>query len=291
MVQNKSIGRKIFEVFNAIILLLLAAVTIIPFIYVLSTSLTSEQEFIQRGLSLIPRNITLESYEFIFKPGNSIFRAYKNTLFITGVGTAINMVLTSMLAYGMSKKWMPGRNAIMFLIFFTMLFNGGMIPNYLVVKSFGLMNSLWGLIIPGAINTWNMILLRNFFSEIPESVEESAKIDGATDIGVLFRIVLPMSMPALATITLFYAVDHWNGWMNALIYLSDKKLWPVQLLLRQIILLTSVSDLEVVDNSITPPSYAVQMATLVVATVPILCAYPFIQKYFVKGVMVGSVKG
>lgn len=291
MVQNKNIGRKIFEVFNAIILLLLAVVTIIPFIYVLSTSLTSEQEFIQRGLSLIPRNITLESYEFIFKPGNSIFRAYKNTLFITGVGTAINMVLTSMLAYGMSKKWMPGRNAIMFLIFFTMLFNGGMIPNYLVVKSFGLMNSLWGLIIPGAINTWNMILLRNFFSEIPESVEESAKIDGATDIGVLFRIVLPMSMPALATITLFYAVDHWNGWMNALIYLSDKKLWPVQLLLRQIILLTSVSDLEVVDNSITPPSYAVQMATLVVATVPILCAYPFIQKYFVKGVMVGSVKG
>lgn len=291
MVQNKSISRKVFEIFNAVILVLIAAVTIIPFIYVLSTSLTSEQEFIQRGLSLIPRRITWESYEFIFKPGNSIFRAYKNTLFITLVGTAINMVITSMLAYGMSKKWLPGRNGIMFLIFFTMLFNGGMIPNYLVVKSFGLMNSLWSLIIPGIVNTWNMILLRNFFMEIPESVEESAKIDGATDIGVLFKIVLPMSAPALATITLFYAVDHWNGWMNALIYLSDKKLWPVQLLLRQIILLSSVSDLEVVDNSITPPSYAVQMATLVVATAPILFVYPFIQKYFVKGVMVGSVKG
>lgn len=291
MIETKSTSRRVFEVCNGILLLLLAAVTIIPFIYVVSTSLTSEQEFIQRGLSLIPRRITLESYEFIFKPGNSIFRAYKNTLFVTLVGTSLNMVLTCMLAYGMSKKWMPGRNIIMFFIFFTMLFNGGMIPGYLVVKSFGLLNSLWSLIIPGAINTWNMILLRNFFSEIPDSVEESAKIDGANDIGVLFRIVLPMSLPALATITLFYAVEHWNAWMGALIYLSDKKLWPVQLLLRQIILLSSVSDLEVVDNSITPPSYAVQMATLVVATTPILCAYPFIQKYFVKGVMVGSVKG
>jgi putative aldouronate transport system permease protein len=201
------------------------------------------------------------------------------------------MILTSFMAYALSRKYLHGRGIFNFIVVFTMLFSGGMIPSFILVQSLGLIDSLWALILPSAISAYNMIIMRNFFQGIPDSLEESAKMDGCSDWGVFFRIILPLSLPSIATISLFYAVSYWNTYQSAILYINDSAKWPIQVLLRQIVIVSSGMNADAASVDVVPPAQSVKMAVIVVATLPMLIAYPFVQKYFVKGAMVGSVKG
>ena len=225
----------------------------------------------------------------------SIFRGLANSFFIMIAGTVVNMAFTTTLAYPLSKSNLKGRNVVLNVIIVTMLFSGGMIPNYLVVKGLGLLDSYWALMLPGAVNAFNLIIVKNFFQELPHELEEAARIDGCSDVGIFAKIILPLSKPALASVGLFYAVSHWNDFFNSLIYLNSTEKFPVQIILRQIVLLAqgASADGSAVDFGVggTPPEQVVKMAATVVATIPILCVYPFVQKYFEQGVMVGAVKG
>jgi putative aldouronate transport system permease protein len=222
-----------------------------------------------------------------------VYSSLLNTIFITLVGTLVNILLTALMAYPLARRDLPWRSPILFLVTFTMLFGGGIVPTFLIVKWLGLLNSYWSLIIPTAISAFNLIVLKNFFQQLPESLEESAKIDGCHDYGILFRIVLPLSMPALTTFSLFYAVNHWNSFFQAILYINDSSKWPIQVLLRQIVLLSQggIGDSVATTNVMYTLPDTVKTAVIVVATVPILCVYPFLQKHFAKGVMLGSVKG
>jgi putative aldouronate transport system permease protein len=210
---------------------------------------------------------------------------------VTIVGTVLSMILTSFMAYALSRKYLHGRGIFNFIVVFTMLFSGGMIPSFILVQSLGLIDSLWALILPSAISAYNMIIMRNFFQGIPDSLEESAKMDGCSDWGVFFRIILPLSLPSIATISLFYAVSYWNTYQSAILYINDSAKWPIQVLLRQIVIVSSGMNADAASVDVVPPAQSVKMAVIVVATLPMLIAYPFVQKYFVKGAMVGSVKG
>jgi len=202
------------------------------------------------------------------------------------------MLLSVLMAYGLARRDLVGRRFIMFMVVFTLMFSGGLIPTFLVVRSLGMLDSYWAMFIPSAINAFNLIFLKNFFQNLPDGLEESAKIDGASDFGILFRIVIPLSMPAIATISLFYGVAYWNLFYQALIYVNDSEKWPIQVLLRQLVILSSgLQGGDVDSDLVRPPEQTIKMAVIVVATVPILCVYPFIQKYFAKGVLLGSVKG
>lgn len=274
------------------LMLFLALITLYPFCYVLFASLSDPVEFMTyKGILLHPLSITWESYKSVLNNPN-ILTGYRNTLFIVVVGTAINVILTSMGAYFLSRKGPLLKKPIMLLILLTMFINGGMIPNYLLVQQIGMYNSLWSLIWPGAISTYNMVIMRTAFQSIPDSLEESARIDGANDWVILFKLILPLSLPTMAVIGLYYAVGHWNSWFKANLYLADRKLFPLQLILRNIVVNSEVDDMTVGIG--TGQSYAmsftIKYATVIVATVPILLVYPFIQKYFVKGVMIGSLK-
>jgi putative aldouronate transport system permease protein len=213
------------------------------------------------------------------------------SIYITVVGTFINLLFTSLMAYPLAKTQLRGRQIILLGVLFTMLFGGGMIPTYFVVKALHLTNSLWALMIPSAISAFNLIVLKNFFQNIPDGLEDSARIDGCNDVGVLFRIVLPLSLPAMATFGLFYAVGHWNQFFNAILYINDNRMWPIQVLLREIVILaqSSIGDTTIDSADIQP--LTIRMAVIVFATIPILMVYPFLQKHFAKGVMLGSVKG
>ncbi|WP_127588289.1 carbohydrate ABC transporter permease [Paenibacillus koleovorans] len=276
---------------NYTLLALLAASCTLPFLYVISISLTPISEVIKRdGLVIIPTNITWTAYKEILQ-GDRLFNAYQVTLFRVIIGTLLNLVFTIMTALPLSRKALPGRSPILLFIVFTMLFSGGIIPSYLLVKEVGLLNSTWALVIPGLVNAFYLMIVKSFFEQLPEAIDEAARIDGAGEISILVRIILPLSVPIIATIGLFYAVWHWNNYFDALIYISDAEKQPVQLFLRQI-LLASVAisgDAAEAANSVNPIS--VQMASVVVTTLPILLIYPFIQKHFTRGVLLGSVKG
>jgi putative aldouronate transport system permease protein len=207
------------------------------------------------------------------------------------LGTFINIVLTVLMAYGLARKDLKGRRWMMLMVVFSMLFSGGMIPTFLVVKMMGMLDSYWSLMIPGAINAFNLIVLKNFFQQLPEGLEESAKIDGCNDVGILFRIVLPLSLPAIATFVMFYAVGHWNSYFTAILYINDNEKWPLQVLVRQMVILAQGGMGESNQDSFNIPAQSVNMAIIVVSTLPILLVYPFIQKHFAKGVLLGSVKG
>lgn len=298
MLKRVSRGERVFNIVNIIILSMITLIVIVPIWSVVMNSFVSQAEITRRGVFiLIPEKWDLSAYKIILGTRSNIYNAYLNTLFVVIVGTFLNMVMTTTLAYGLSKKELKGRNFIIGMIFFTMLFNGGMIPNYMLVKQLGLLNSRWSLILPGLIGTWNMFIMRNFFYSIPESLEEAAMLDGANPLQTLVRVVLPISLPVIATISLFYAVGHWNSWFNAMLYINDSTKLPMQNILRNIVVSTSANTLQDVDNTVyesmesIPPSQAIKSATIVVGTLPILFVYPFIQKYFVKGVMVGSIKG
>ncbi|MEK3781804.1 carbohydrate ABC transporter permease [Paenibacillus sp. FSL K6-1566] len=292
MVQDKTISSRIFDFVNYTLLLIIGLVTILPFLHVIAGSFTTVTELAQKQFVLFPTVWSLDAYKYIFST-NTVFKSLGVSVGVTFFGTLFSMLLTCLMAYGLSRKDLDGRNFIMFMVLFTMLFSGGMIPTFLVVKEMGLIDSYAALIVPSAINAFNLIIMRNFFQNLPEGLEESAKIDGAGDWGILVRIVIPLSMPAIATISLFYAVTYWNTYMQAILYLNDAAKWPVQVILRQIVILASglAADTSGMEDIVRPPEQTVKMAVIVVATLPILCVYPFLQKHFAKGALLGSIKG
>lgn len=290
MRQDQTWGNRLFDIFNHSVLFIVAIVCVLPFVYVLAVSFASPAEVAKGGLILWPKEWSLVSYQYIFS-SDTLPRSLLVSIYITVVGTLINLAFTSLMAYPLSKPHLRGRNPILLGVLITMLFSGGMIPTYFVVNGLNLTNTLWSLMIPNAISAFNLIVLKNFFQQIPDGLEDSAKIDGCNDLGVLIRIVLPLSLPAMATFGLFYAVAHWNTFFNAILYINDNEKWPIQVLLREIVILAQsrVGDSSFDEMDVQP--LTIRMAVIVFATVPILLVYPFLQKHFAKGVMLGSVKG
>lgn len=271
-----------------IFLILLGIATLYPFLNIFFISVSNMEEVVRsNGLMLWPKSINWEGYSYVLRYGGLV-DAFKVTVYITVVGTAINLIMTSLGAYVLSCKEMPGRNFFMSLVLVTMFFGGGLIPNYLVIKNLGLLDSLWALMLPGAISTWNLILLRNFFQSIPSSLKESARIDGASELTILVKLMLPLSIPIIATLALFYGVGHWNEYMGAIIYINKAKLNPLQVIIRS---MYNIAIEQLDGDSLPPPVETVRCATVMLATLPIICVYPFLQKYFVQGMLVGSIKG
>ncbi|GAF17277.1 ABC transporter permease protein YtcP [Bacillus sp. JCM 19046] len=291
MVGDKSLASRLFQLTNGFILGVIALLCVLPFVHVIGSSFATGAEIARRSFLLFPTEFSLDAYRYIFST-DTVLRSLLVSIVITVGGTVWSMFLSTMTAYGLSRKDLVGKRFIMFFIVFTMLFNGGMIPTFLVVQQTGLIDSLLALIIPVSINAFNMIILRSFFMNLPDGLEESAKIDGCSDFGILFRIVIPCSLPAIATISLFYAVTYWNTYMHAILYLNDPNKWPVQVLLRQIVVLATGINYDGAEyTSVPPPEISVKMAVIVVATIPVLLVYPFLQKYFAKGALIGSMKG
>lgn len=293
--KKMTTGEKIYTITAYVITALLVVIIIMPIISVLSTSFVSEAELARRGEFILwPEKPSMAAYQMVFNSPN-IWQGYKNTLFVVTVGTTMSMLTTIGLAYPLSKRNLRGRTPILAMMTFTMLFSGGTVPTYLTVNFYGLLDTRWALILPSLLSTWNTLLMRNFFYSIPESLEEAAYLDGATQIQVLWKIVLPLSLPSIATIGMFYGVGYWNAWFPGTMYITKAKLLPIQNITRAIVEAATASqvDMDVAMESLSevPPSSALKNATIIVSTIPILCVYPFIQKYFVKGVMVGSVKG
>ena len=284
-----NVGRNIFNTINATLLSILAIATLYPFLYVASSSFTSEKALMVGKIGIIPEDLSLLAYKIILNypliPG-----AYKNTILYTVLGVIVNLLLTTLGAYPLSRDRFKGKNLFMFIIAFTMLFHGGIIPTFIVVRNLHLINSIWAMVLPSAINTFNLIVMRTFFQQIPVDIEEAAAIDGCNDLQTLFKIILPMSIPSIMTIGLFYAVQHWNSFFPALIYLNERKLFPLQIILRDIVIQNRADDLMSSGENVMARE-SIKYATIMVATVPILMVYPFIQKYFVKGVMIGAIKG
>jgi putative aldouronate transport system permease protein len=270
-------------------LLSLAAISVIfPLLYVVAVSLTPYAEVLkQGGFAIIPRKVTFEAYT-TFLNDSKIPQAYGVTAFITIVGTLINLLLTSLMAYPLSKKDLPYRSTILFIVVFTLLFSGGIIPTYLVVKATGLINSVWAMILPGAVSAFYLLIMKTFFENLPENLDEAAKIDGASETRIFIAIVLPLSLPILATVGLFYAVGHWNEFFGAIIYISDNSKHPLQVILRGIL---NQSQMPEQDFERVLPTETLQMAAVILSTLPILVVYPFIQKYFTQGALLGSIKG
>ena len=272
----------------------LVVVTIWPLLYVVSVSISTPQAVNAGKVYLYPVGFTTAAYKLVFTH-EYIPTAYLNTLLYTLGGTAYSLFITICGAYAISRKWLAGRSFIMLMFAFVMLFNGGLIPTYLLISRLGLINNRLVMILPSATNLWNMIIMRTVMQEIPDNIEESAKIDGANDLVILSRIYVPMSKAVIATIGLFYGVANWNGWFAAFIYLRKKALWPVQLILREMLL--QFTDQTLNRNTILSgddfliTALGFRCATIVVVMVPLLCVYPFIQRYFIKGVMIGAIKG
>ena len=273
-------------------MIILAMITLYPFLYVVFASFSKPSLLMQqRDILLWPKGFNLGAYKAVFDY-KTIWISYRNTIFYLIAGTAINMILTCLGAYGLSRKNVLFSKAIMLLITFTMFFSGGLIPTYLLVKNLGMLNTVCAIIIPNAISTMNLIIMRTSFKAIPESLDESARMDGANDFTILFKIIIPLSIPVISVITLYYSVAHWNAWFNAMIYLRNRNLYPLQLVLREILISQDIDDiLAGAVEEAEPIAETIKYAIIVVATVPILLVYPFLQKYFVKGVMVGALKG
>ncbi|MEK5464912.1 carbohydrate ABC transporter permease [Paenibacillus sp. FSL R7-0210] len=288
--RKESVGGRIFTFVNTAILVLIALVCLLPFINIIASSFATTQEVMAKRFILFPTTFSLDAYRYILSTP-TIFRGLGVSVGVTIAGTLVSMLLTALMAYGLSRRYLPARNTINFIVVFSMLFSGGMIPTFLVVKSVGLINSYGSLIFPVAVNAFNMIIMRNFFQALPDSLEESAKIDGSNDFGIFMRIMLPLALPSIATISLFYAVAYWNTYMNAILYMNDSAKWPIQVLLRQIVIVSSGMQAEGTSVDIVPPAQTIKMAVIVIATVPMLAAYPFVQKHFTKGALLGAVKG
>lgn len=285
----------IFDTANSIALVLLIIVTLYPFWNIVMSSLSSPSAISAKGAMLVwPEGFTLNSYELVMK-NPMILTGYMNTIFIVVVGTALNMILTLFGAYALSCRWLMGRKYMMIVLTITMFFSGGLIPSYLLVRSLGLYNTLWSVILPSAISTWYVIIMRTYFMGIDESLYEAARIEGANDLQILFKIIVPVSKPVIAVVLLYYVVGHWNSWFGASIYIKDQDLFPLQLVLRRILVTGAKSsefDLGYLSGGQRQEVFkGLKYATVVVSTIPILVVYPFLQKYFVEGIMVGSLKG
>jgi multiple sugar transport system permease protein/putative aldouronate transport system permease protein len=292
-----SASDKVYYTIVYSIILVLTILVLYPLIFVISSSFSSGQAVTNGRVVLWPVEFSIESYKKVYEY-RVIWTGYRNTLFYTTFGTLWNVSMTACAAFALSRPKLPGRGWLMFMFAFTMLFNGGLIPNFLLIRDLGLYNTPWVLIIPGAISVYNMIITRTFFqNSIPAELGEAAVVDGCSDFRYFFSILLPLSKAVLAVITLYYAVGHWNSYFSAMIYLNTRNLWPLQLFLREILInnqfsaemLTTMTDDEI--RKLQGMSDLLKYAFIVVATVPILMVYPFIQKYFAKGVMIGSIKG
>ena len=281
------VSRRVFQVFNTVFLLLICFAMLYPVLYVIAASFSEETAILKGDVFILPVKAHVKAYQKVFQYP-LLWQSYGNTLLYTFSGTAINLLLTVFGAWALSQKKLVGRRFLTLMCTFTMFFSGGMIPTFLVVKELKLLNTIWAMVLPGAVSTYNMILMRTFFRQIPESLVEAAELDGCRDFGVLFRIVLPLSLASLMTIGMFYAVGHWNSYFSAVLYLSKPEMYPLQIILRQVVLMN-----EIVENASSTENVmaeGIKYATIVVAMLPILCVYPFVQRYFVKGVMIGSVK-
>lgn len=277
---------RIVDTVVVVLLVVVGLVALVPLLVVVSASLTPYSEILSNGgYVLFPRDITFDGYVGVWT-GSRIPRAMAITVFITVVGTLINMVLTVLMAYPLSQKELPGRRAILLLLLFTTIFSAGIIPTYLVVQATGLLNTVWAMIIPSAMSVFNVLIMKTFFEGLPKELLESARIDGAGEFKVLFRIVLPLSVPVLLTIGLFYSVGNWNTFMNAVLYVRDIGLQPLQVVVRDLL----ANDVAVTDPDSVTPTVTVRMAAVVISALPIVLVYPFVQKYFQKGVLLGSVK-
>jgi len=291
--RNGGIGSRIFDVFNVAAMLLVVAVTLYPLYYVLITSISGGMAVMRGEVTLLPKDLTLDSFRVIFA-NRDIWVSLKNSVLYTVSGTLINLVMSCLCAYPLSRKSFSGRKFLSKLVIFTMLFSGGMIPLYLTVDSLGIIDTMWAIVLPVAINTYNMIIIRTSFAAVPESLIESSKMDGANDFYILGRVVIPLSKAVLATMVLFYSVSHWNSFFSAMLYLNQKSRYPLQIILRNIVVSGLFSD-DVGKmggaSGFKVTDFTLRSATIIFATIPILLVYPFVQKYFVKGVMIGSLKG
>lgn len=292
---KQSTGDRIFDLVNRLLLVLVLIVVLYPLVFVASASISDPERVLDGEVWLWPKDLTFVGYEKVFGNGD-ILRGYLNTILYTVVGTCVNLVMTVAAAYPLSRKDVYGRGAVTALFVFTMFFSGGLIPTYLLVKNLGMVNTMWALIIPNAVAIWNIIIMRTFFQQnIPMEVQESAQMDGCSNIRILVSIVLPLSLPILAVMTLFYSVSHWNSYFNALIYLSDRSQYPLQLILREILIQNNMQDMiqtneESLAKSIMEAE-SIKYAVVIIANLPVLLLYPFLQRYFVKGLVIGAVKG
>ncbi len=291
--RERSVGDRIFDTCNAILLILLCLVTLYPMYFVLCASFTENTYLVAHpGAVFWPVGFTFGSYELAFSHP-LLVSGYKNILFVLAVSLPINIALTLFCGYFLASKNVMFKKPILFLIMFTMFFSGGMIPGYLNVRDLGLYNTLWSLILPGAMSVYNAIICRTAIEAIPDSLEESAFFDGANDLVIVFRIVLPLIMPTIAVLLLYYGVGHWNAWFNASIYLKDNEKLPIQNVLRAVLIANSniLNSAAAENDQVNQFAESIKYAAIVLTTVPVLCIYPFLQKYFVKGVMIGAVKG
>ncbi|RAV08247.1 carbohydrate ABC transporter permease [Paenibacillus contaminans] len=276
------------------VLSLFGLTTLFPLYYVVVMSVTPFIEVIQNGgFVMLPKSFTLDAYKQILSSPR-VPRALGVTVLLAVCGTFLNLLVTMLLAYPLSKKKIPGRNLVLFMIVFTMMFSGGLIPLYLIVSSMGMNNTLWALIIPGLVSAFNMLIMKSYFEGLPEEIEEAARVDGCGELRTLWQIVLPLSMPILATLGLFYGINHWNTYFHAIMFITDKELQPIQVVLRSMIITPNVStELQLAGQfqmQRLPPE-TVKMATVVVTILPIIAIYPFLQKHFMKGFLLGSIKG
>ena len=294
MINNK--GIKIFYLFNYMFISLVVLICVLPFINIIALSFSSEHAVASGWVGLWPVEATAFTYKTVFT-ASQVIPAMRNTVWVTLVGTAINILLTTLAAYSLSKPRLRGRNFFLLTITITMLINAGTIPNFILIRQLGLFNTYYSLWLPGAISTYNMIVLKTFFQAIPDSLAESASIDGASELRILTQIIVPLSLPSLATITLFYAVGHWNAYYNVMLYINKSSMYTLQRVLRDLINMQSLdairtaANIDSTDMQQPIAAESIKSAAIVIATVPILAVYPFLQKYFVKGVMVGSIKG
>jgi putative aldouronate transport system permease protein len=292
--MKRSMGSLVFDTVNVIILLGLIVATLYPLWYIGIVSI-SEGTAVNRGdVKILPVGVTFEAYATVLR-NPDIWRSYLNTLIYTVCGTAVNLAFSSLCAFPLSRKDFFGNRFFTFFIALTMFLSGGMIPLYLVVRGLHMVDTIWAIVLPGAINTFNMIIMRTFFQGIPISLQESAYIDGASDLVILARVVLPLSLPILATMTLFYAVHHWNSFFSALIYLNSKAKYPIQIMLRNIVVSSEFADQQADIGSVSSGFHVVaqnyKYAVIMITVLPIICVYPFLQKHFTKGVMIGAIKG
>lgn len=290
----ESMGDRCFDIILNLLAVLIIIIVLYPLIFVLSASFSDPDYVLNGEVVFLPKGFTLEPYKMVFE-NKDIWMGYRNSIIYTVLGTTISIILTVMLAYPLSRKDMPHRRLITLFILFTMYFNGGMIPSYLLVKNLGLYNTIWAVILPVAISTYNFIVCKTFFeNSIPREIYESAMMDGSGDIRTLLQIVLPLSTSIISVLILYYAVDFWNAYFNALIYLQDDSLFPLQIILRNILLVGQTEQMG--SNSVgmgekIKMAEAIKYSVIVVSSVPVLLIYPFVQKHFVKGVMIGAVKG
>jgi putative aldouronate transport system permease protein len=286
---NKTGFGMIFAVLKILFLLLIVYITLFPFLQMVAVSLSDEAYIMQNKIYIFPKGLNFNAYKAVLSDPR-ISNSFSNSLLYVVVGTAISLSITTTGAFALSRKKMMFRKFFSLMLVFSMIFSGGMIPAYLVVRSLGLLNTIWGVVLPGSVGAWYVLLMRTFFMSIPQELEDSGRVDGLNDLGIFWCIFLPLSKAGIATFTLFYAVNHWNAFYTPFLYLQDPKKFPLQVILRQIVISSEFRmDRGMGDSVILPES--LKFATIMISTLPILLVYPFVQKYFVKGVMVGSIKG